>query len=314
MATVVEHVRARAHRSTRTSPLPTPSLSRLVYVDFHALPGPRTPRGCLLREVAQASSIQSWYRYSLASHADRPLLETAGASGRFGGLRVRDAVTRIGASPLAQFGAVTFADETDDRFVLFRGTEASAVGWAEDARFGLDFPTDSQRWAANYLAYAASRADGPLTIVGHSKGANLAQYAAAVVEVFDPGGDSGVDLVAGGEGTPVVVLGCEGGPKGFGHGVIPAHSGLPHRHGSFHGAHVGGQFLGGDLCSPISMQHDPCGEAATGCGGHVECGDDQGACCAARPWRIPGLYVSVHRARWRTCPARRGSGCRRSCA
>ncbi len=99
MATVVEHVRARAHRSTRTSPLPTPSLSRLVYVDFHALPGPRTPRGCLLREVAQASSIQSWYRYSLASHADRPLLETAGASGRFGGLRVRDAVTRIGASP-----------------------------------------------------------------------------------------------------------------------------------------------------------------------------------------------------------------------
>ena len=33
--------------------------------------------------------------------------------------------------------------------------------------------------------------------------------AAAVVEVFDPGGDPGVDLVAGGEGTPVVVLGFE---------------------------------------------------------------------------------------------------------
>ena len=34
--------------------------------------------------------------------------------------------------------------------------------------------------------------------------------AAAVVEVFDPGGDPGVDLVAGGEGTSVVVLGFEG--------------------------------------------------------------------------------------------------------
>ena len=99
--------------------------------------------------------------------------------------------------------------------------------------------------------------------------------AAAVVEVFDPGGDPGVDLVAGGEGAPVVVLGCEGGPQGFGHGVIPAHSGLPHRHGSFHGAHVGGQFLGGELCSPISVGHDPCGEAATGGSGHVECGDNQ---------------------------------------
>mgnify|MGYP000863432735 CR=1 FL=1 len=51
--------------------------------------------------------------------------------------------------------------------------------------------------------------------------------AAAVVEVFDPGGDPGVDLVAGGEGTPVVVLGCEGDPKGFGNGVIPTHSGPP---------------------------------------------------------------------------------------
>ena len=37
--------------------------------------------------------------------------------------------------------------------------------------------------------------------------------AAGVVEVFDPGGDPGVDLVAGGEGAPVVVLGCEGGPQ-----------------------------------------------------------------------------------------------------
>ena len=80
----------------------------------------------------------------------------------------------------------------------------------------------------------------------------------------------GVDLVAGGEGVPVVVLGFEGGPKGFGHGIIPAHSGLPHRHGSFHGAHVGGQLLGGELCSPISVERDPAGGS-----GYVEHGDDQ---------------------------------------
>lgn len=165
-------------------------------MDFHALPGPRSPRECLLREVAQASSIPSLYRYSLASHADRPLLEAAGASARFGGLRVCDAVTRLTSSPLAQFGAVTFVDEAGATYVVFRGTDASAVGWAEDARFALDFPTDSQRWAANYLVYAASRADGPIVVVGHSKGANLALYAAAAttppalehVYAFDPVG------------------------------------------------------------------------------------------------------------------------------
>lgn len=195
MTTVIEHARD-SHTPLRAdlSPADALALSCLVYVDFHALPGPRSPRECLLREVAQASSIPSLYRYSLASHADRPLLEAAGVSARFGGLRVRDAVTRLTSSPLAQFGAVTFVDEAGASYVVFRGTDASAVGWAEDARFALDFPTDSQRWAANYLVYAASRADGPITVIGHSKGANLALYAAAAttppalerVYAFDP--------------------------------------------------------------------------------------------------------------------------------
>jgi hypothetical protein len=194
VTTVIEHARD-SHTPLRAdlSPADALALSCLVYVDFHALPGPRSPRECLLREVAQASSIPSLYRYSLASHADRPLLEAAGVSARFGGLRVRDAVTRLTSSPLAQFGAVTFVDEAGASYVVFRGTDASAVGWAEDARFALDFPTDSQRWAANYLEYAASRADGPITVIGHSKGANLALYAAAAsppalerVYAFDP--------------------------------------------------------------------------------------------------------------------------------
>ena len=197
MTTVVEHARdSRTPLRSDLSPADALALSCLVYVDFHALPGPRSPRGCLLREVAQASSIPSLYRYSLVSHADRQLLEAAGASARFGGLRVRDAVTRLTSRPLAQFGAVTLIDEAGAIYVVFRGTDASAVGWAEDARFGLDFPTDSQRWAANYLAYAASRAKGPIVVAGHSKGANLALYAAAAstppalkrVYAFDPVG------------------------------------------------------------------------------------------------------------------------------
>ena len=197
MTTVIEYVRhAQEPLRADLSPADALALSCLIYVDFHALPGPRSPQGCLLREFAQASSIPSLYRYSLASHADRPLLEAAGASARFGGLRVRDAVTRLTSSPLAQFGAVTFIDEAGATYVVFRGTDASAVGWAEDARFGLDFPTDSQRWAANYLAYAASQATGPIIVVGHSKGANLTLYASAAatppalerVYAFDPVG------------------------------------------------------------------------------------------------------------------------------
>ena len=197
MATILDYVR-QAHSPLQAdlSPADALTLSCLVYVDFHALPGPRSPRGCLLREVAQASSIPSLYRSSSPTHADRGLLEAAGSSARFGGLRVRDAVTRLRTRPFAQFGAATFIDEAGATYVVFRGTDASAVGWAEDARFGLDFPTNSQRWAANYLAYAASRAKGPVVVLGHSKGANCALYAAAaatppalsLVYAFDPVG------------------------------------------------------------------------------------------------------------------------------
>lgn len=197
MATILDYVR-QAHSPLQAdlSPADALALTCLVYVDFHALPGPRSPRGCLLREVAQASSIPSLYRYSSPTHADRQLLEAAGCSARFGGLRVRDAVTRLRTRPFAQFGAATFIDEAGATYVVFRGTDASAVGWAEDARFGLDFPTNSQRWAANYLAYAASRAKGPVVVLGHSKGANCALYAAAaatppalsLVYAFDPVG------------------------------------------------------------------------------------------------------------------------------
>ena len=184
MTTVIEHARD-SHTPLRSdlSPADALVLSCLVYVDFHALPGPRSPRGCLLREVAQASSIPSLYHYSLVSHADRQLLEAAGASARFGGLRVRDAVTRLTSRPLAQFGAVTFIDEAGATYVVFRGTDGTAVGWAEDAQFGLDFPTIAQLWAARYLRYAAGRAPGPVTVIGHSKGGNLALYAAAATRV-----------------------------------------------------------------------------------------------------------------------------------
>ena len=57
MTTVIEYVRhAQEPLRADLSPADALALSCLIYVDFHALPGPRSPQGCLLRELAQASS------------------------------------------------------------------------------------------------------------------------------------------------------------------------------------------------------------------------------------------------------------------
>ena len=201
MTTIIDYVRsARTPLRSDLSPADALTLATLTYANFHALAGPRSTRGCRLRKVAQASSISALYDHAMVTERNcallRSLLCAVGASPRFRDIRVRDAVTRIGVQPLAQFGAVTFVDEAGATYVVFRGTDGTAVGWAEDAQFGLDFPTIAQLWAARYLRYAADRTPGPVTVIGHSKGGNLALYAAAATRVptlahvfsFDPVG------------------------------------------------------------------------------------------------------------------------------
>ena len=178
MTTIIDYVRgATTPLRSALSPADALALATLTYVDFHALAGPRSPNGCLLREVAQASSIRALYDRAMVTDHNcallRSLLRAAGGSPRFRSLRVRDAVTRIGVQPLAQFGAVTFIDEAGATYVVFRGTDGTAVGWAEDAQFGLDFPTIAQLWAARYLRYAAGRAPGPVTVIGRGSEADI---------------------------------------------------------------------------------------------------------------------------------------------
>lgn len=77
-----------------------------------------------------------------------------------------------------QFSAVTFRLTEGLSYVAFRGTDASFVGWKED--FNMAFQTvPSQETAVAYLARAALYCPGRLMTGGHSKGGNLAVYAAA---------------------------------------------------------------------------------------------------------------------------------------
>ncbi len=67
-----------------------------------------------------------------------------------------------------------------DAFTAFRGTDNTLVGWKED--FNLSFlDTIPGQWAArDYLEKIAERCPGTLYAGGHSKGGNLAVFAAAV--------------------------------------------------------------------------------------------------------------------------------------
>ena len=95
--------------------------------------------------------------------------------------------------------------------VAFRGTDNTLVGWKEDLNLGLTFPIPAQSSAQLFLERAAKELPdcGRLTVCGHSKGGNLAIYAAAfcsdavqrrIDAVYNFDGPGFEDRVLGSEG------------------------------------------------------------------------------------------------------------------
>lgn len=79
-----------------------------------------------------------------------------------------------------QFCACCYDLPDGQRCVAFRGTDITVAGWKEDLNLAL-MTVPSQRAAAEYTERAAAEAMGGLCLTGHSKGGNLAVYAAATV-------------------------------------------------------------------------------------------------------------------------------------
>ncbi|MBO5702135.1 MAG: DUF2974 domain-containing protein [Clostridia bacterium] len=105
------------------------------------------------------------------------LLRLAATSVRFSDVEIGNFVNVIDDETVEQFSAVSFYP--DDRiFVTYRGTDDSIAGWREDFRMAFLTPVPAQRHAEEYLAKSAENFDGRIVIGGHSKGGNLALWAA----------------------------------------------------------------------------------------------------------------------------------------
>ncbi|MFH1879459.1 MAG: Mbeg1-like protein, partial [Bacillota bacterium] len=104
-------------------------------------------------------------------------LQSCAAAERYANLNLFDYVNHVDPAQETQFCACTFALPGGARFIAFRGTDLSIVGWKED--FNMSFMTvPAQREAVQYVERAAKAFGGPLILGGHSKGGNLALYAA----------------------------------------------------------------------------------------------------------------------------------------
>ena len=102
------------------------------------------------------------------------------ASRRFSDLTLCAYVSRTDEETQTQFSALTALLPDKTAYIAFRGTDDTIVGWKEDCLLTVMDEIPAQRDAVEYLTWAASVYPGKIAVGGHSKGGNLAMYAAAM--------------------------------------------------------------------------------------------------------------------------------------
>ena len=105
------------------------------------------------------------------------LLRNAAASPRFSEIPLAHFVNVIDDETVEQFSAISFFPTENTVFVAYRGTDDTITGWREDFRMAFLTPVPAQKRAEEYL-HAASNDAEKIYVGGHSKGGNLALWAA----------------------------------------------------------------------------------------------------------------------------------------
>ena len=181
MATVIDYV----HESTDTfDERPVCRLDGLV---FSWLANMRLPenvadstgeRGLTLAQIAKLPNVSSLTMPMHDSAGTLELLSACARSERFKGIRCCRAVSEWSESVQRQFAAVTFL-LPQGAYLAFRGTDDTIVGWKENFNMSFRSFVPAQEDAREYLERACAYLDGRIWLGGHSKGGNLAMYAAA---------------------------------------------------------------------------------------------------------------------------------------
>ena len=178
MANLIDYMAWRGEFPLSVSPwneIDSLACAVLSYLSFH---GVDDHRGWTLQEAQRIDLLQE---SSHPSHAQRKqLFEAMAASNRFGGCRMHHFISITDEEMGIQFSAMCLDLPDDTMAVVFRGTDNTIIGWREDFNMAYQTRVPAQEAAGYYLAQAAKLSTKPLRLMGHSKGGNLAVYAAAV--------------------------------------------------------------------------------------------------------------------------------------
>lgn len=153
-------------------------ISKIGTADFQGIVPP--DGGVTVAEAAERLQAAGRTELNvLASKKIMPAILRLPSLPRYAQLTLWDYEAVFSADESEQFSALTVGLPDGSWYVSFRGTDDSLIGWKEDLMMGVEENVKAQLDAGNYLCRVAAQLPGPLIVGGHSKGGNLAVYAAA---------------------------------------------------------------------------------------------------------------------------------------
>ncbi|MEA4894859.1 MAG: DUF2974 domain-containing protein [Oscillospiraceae bacterium] len=155
-------------------------LSQLSYINFDGVVPGLTEglKAVRIADCLKAERFASMLTETRDPKSNKRLLQAAAASPRFRDIGMSSFVSEFDPVTEKQFSAVTYILPESTKYIAFRGTDDTLIGWKEDFNMAFVYPVPSQKRALEYLLEISRRMSGNLIIGGHSKGGNLAVYSA----------------------------------------------------------------------------------------------------------------------------------------
>ena len=153
------------------------ALTELTYLPFDDLLDQPINR---LSDVATRVPRESTM---LTNKERQQLLDQLAQHKRFRNCKLSNFINEIDTEQQKQFAAMTYRLNLDTYLIVFRGTDDSIIGWKEDFHLTYMKEIPAQKQALEYLEdFFKQHPKQKVLIAGHSKGGNLAAFAASQID------------------------------------------------------------------------------------------------------------------------------------
>ena len=180
MANICDYIRWRGDITLEQSPFN--EIDNLILARFSYFPFDKIIKEdeiISIKELSERFKNQDKNTLSVLWKDDMELFPLMGESRRFGEMLATKFINKIDLEQEKQFSAITVLMPDNTIYISYRGTDNTIVGWKEDFNMSFKSHIASQISSKKYLEMVAEKyLKIKIRIGGHSKGGNIAVYAA----------------------------------------------------------------------------------------------------------------------------------------